>query len=371
MKIALDEASTRRLNDLLEEKEKNISAGEMFNRYLEDLYDEIDAKKINELMEAEGLSEEQAMSQAFYDLLGVEEEDPYVEELSEENGFGLFTKLSPEEIEKNPYYQNVHLKGEVHRQTYTLTHNYFSPFEGFNCEDTLAEEKNNYSEKTTLGFFAKKVPYLVLMEKGEVWMSITPHEINTMKKAIGDAKGKVLTFGLGLGYFAYMAAEKEEVKEVTVVEKDSAVIHLFEENLLPQFPYKEKIHIVKEDAFHFYERKIEPGEYDFLFIDIYRTAEDALKPYLRFRREEKEGYPKTTYWIEPSILCLLRRYVLTLLEEATLGYTLKDYLDPQSEEEENLLSLRKALEDKTITTSEDLSHLLSDEGLIELAKESL
>ena len=54
-----------------------------------------------------------------------------------------------------------------------------------------------------------------------------------MKLPVERAKGKVLTFGLGLGYFAYMCSLKEEVESVTVVEKDKSVIKLFNEIILP------------------------------------------------------------------------------------------------------------------------------------------
>ena len=44
-------------------------------------------------------------------------------------------------------------------------------------------------------------------------MSLNPYEIRTMENAIITARGKVLTLGLGLGYYAYMVHLKEEVKE--------------------------------------------------------------------------------------------------------------------------------------------------------------
>ena len=40
-------------------------------------------------------------------------------------------------------------------------------------------------------------------------MTITPDEIETMKEAVDQAFGNVLTFGLGLGYYAYMVSEKD------------------------------------------------------------------------------------------------------------------------------------------------------------------
>jgi AraC-like DNA-binding protein len=59
-------------------------------------------------------------------------------------------------------------------------------------------------------------------------MSITPNEIVTMREPVARASGRVLTLGLGLGYYAYMVHLKEDVTDVTVVEREQAVIDLFE-----------------------------------------------------------------------------------------------------------------------------------------------
>lgn len=71
-------------------------------------------------------------------------------------------------------------------------------------------------------------------------MSVTPNEIETMRAPIARAHGRVLTFGLGIGYFAFMAASKADVESVTVVEREAAVIRLFTRLLLPQFPCAQK-----------------------------------------------------------------------------------------------------------------------------------
>ena len=55
-------------------------------------------------------------------------------------------------------------------------------------------------------------------------MLVTPNEVHTMKADIEKAHGKVLTYGLGLGYFPFMTSRKEEVTSVTVVERSSDVI---------------------------------------------------------------------------------------------------------------------------------------------------
>ena len=72
-------------------------------------------------------------------------------------------------------------------------------------------------------------------------MSISPNEVFTMDQPIKKAKGKVLTLGCGMGYFAYMVSLKEDVESITIVELEQSVINLFEIYLLPQFENKDKI----------------------------------------------------------------------------------------------------------------------------------
>ena len=44
-------------------------------------------------------------------------------------------------------------------------------------------------------------------------MSLKPNEIETMEQPIENANGNILVYGLGLGYFAFMASQKNSVKK--------------------------------------------------------------------------------------------------------------------------------------------------------------
>ena len=66
-----------------------------------------------------------------------------------------------------------------------------------------------------IGFFETEFKFPALLENDRIWMTITPNEIETMKEPVDGAFGNVLTFGLGLGYYAYMVSEKENVESVT------------------------------------------------------------------------------------------------------------------------------------------------------------
>jgi hypothetical protein len=145
-------------------------------------------------------------------------------------------------------------------------------------------------------------------------MLITPHEINTMKEAVEKAHGKVITFGLGLGYYAYMCSIKENVESVTIIEKDKKTIELFKEFILPQFKNKEKIIIINDDAIKYCENKI---DYDYGFVDIYKDEQDGLVLYIKMYQNLVKQDFKVDYWIEEGMLIILRRALITLLYETT------------------------------------------------------
>lgn len=92
----------------------------------------------------------------------------------------------------------------------------------------------------------------VLSRRGEVWMSLTPMEIESAAIGIALAKGHVLIMGLGMGWAAAATAIRDEVTAVTVVEKDPDVIALHRElDLFAQLPEaaRAKLSIVEGDAY--------------------------------------------------------------------------------------------------------------------------
>jgi hypothetical protein len=367
MKINLNDNDRQILDDILTQRDENFEVSQLWNNFLTDNFDALNKKAIHDLMDKEGLDERSAVEEAFFNYLQLDSSDPIIEKMKEDTNFGVIEPLEEKAFLDQPF-NHIPVK-KVVLGPYQLTYNYFEPYELFNDENTIADEKNNFAEKTHVSYFRTKVPYLMLMQKSEVWMSITPHEVHTMKEDIKNATGKVLTLGLGLGYYADEVSNKDDVTSVTIIEKDSKVIQLFEKNILPYFPHKEKIHIVKQDAFLYFERELRNEAYDYIFVDIYHTPEDALGMYLRFKSDEKKyNYKPAHYWIEESILCLLRRYVLTLIEEYYQGMKEEDYEEIVDEETELLQKLYRALKKQEYSSIKDILSLLSDEGLKELAK---
>ena len=166
------------------------------------------------------------------------------------------------------------------------------------------------TEIVPLGFFSEPFPFLAVLEGGNEWMTLTPVDMDTSVTAIREAHGRVITFGLGLGYYAFHASEKEEVMEVVVVERSSDVIKLFSDVLLPHFPHKEKIKIIEADAFRYAEEEMPKEHFDYAFVDTWRDVSDGLPMYLRMKKAEAKNPSCTfSYWIEDFILSHLRSFV--------------------------------------------------------------
>ena len=217
---------------------------------------------------------------------------------------------------------------------------------------------SNYSLKMGIATFDKDYIYPSISLFDQEWMSLNQHEIRTMETPIALARGKVLTLGLGLGYFAFMASNKEEVKEVHIVEMDLELIQLFSKYLLPLFPHKEKIHIHKADAYHF-TNDIKDGDYDYIFSDLWKDVSDGIISYLKLKKVFI-ALNKTTcaYWIEGSILSYLRILIIGMMKD--------EYYQIDNDYDELQVFIKNKLKDYVISSSVDIDALLCNQGLEKL-----
>lgn len=177
----------------------------------------------------------------------------------------------------------------------------YAPYECFVFQDLVQTADGKIIPQ--IGFFQEEFFYPALWENERVWMSITPNEIETMRLPLEQAQGKVLVFGLGLGYFAVKAAWKNTVEQVTVVEKNSQIIQFFTRYILPLVAHKEKIHIVEQDAFYFAETSFPSSQFNYVFTDLWHDVLDGLPLYRRMKSLESLAHPSTRfgYWIEPTL----------------------------------------------------------------------
>lgn len=216
-------------------------------------------------------------------------------------------KLDTAVYENDAYAKTVRFPNVTHGKWELCQHSY-APYEPFVRTHPVVTK--DLCEIPQLGYFDVEFPFPAILENGIEWMTITPNEVETMREPIEKCRGRVLTLGLGLGYFAFHASEKPEVERVVVVERSRDVIEIFKTYLLPQFPHGNKIEIVEADAFEYMQTEMPHGKFDYVFADLWHDASDGLEMYHKLKKYEILA-PKTKfdYWIEPSLLSLLRHIV--------------------------------------------------------------
>lgn len=278
--------------------EMNLHVLEVVSMALRGWARKIDAADVQTLTRECGVSEKEAVLQMFAAQCGTEDR----------NTIERYLRPSIEVLDEQAFLQNPYLRAvrfpQKERGRWRLERLSYQPYELFVRDELLVMPDGR--EIPRLGCFRKRVEYPAVLEGGREWMTVTPNEIATMEEAVGRARGRVVAMGLGLGYFAFRASEKGEVEKVTVVERDADVIALFKEEILLQFPHGEKIEIIRDDAFDFAQKGLPERGADFVFIDLWHDTADGTPMYLRMKKLEKLTRAEFGYWIEPSILALIR-----------------------------------------------------------------
>jgi hypothetical protein len=270
-------------------------------------------------------------------------------------------QLDPTSFISNPFYQRVK-PHPITKGKWQLGYETYVPYQGVLTGDVITHSLHHHLETTPLGYFINPFYYLVIKQQDVTWMSVTPFEINTMAPVIDNMRGNVITLGLGLGYFASMAALKPEVKEVLVIEKDQHVIDIFLKQIYPYLENKEKIKIHHEDAFDFLRNNTRP--FDHLFVDIHHTADDGLPMYIRMKKLEKLSRSgKWHYWLESSILALFRRHMIIFLQEQLLSFDERKYQNPTTLEDHLYHGLYQTNQQTSITSLTDLERWLSNASI--------
>ena len=343
MKINLAKINKKDIESLLLDKEMNIAAAQgLFDYCFYTRDNPLDKNSVLDYLELNLANEE---DKYFYDT----RIKPSIR------------KINVNDYKDNYYRNHINPK-EYKDKKYQLTYLKMNPYQCFPYDDILIDD--NFMEVSQIGYFDTSFKYLAVIKDDVVWMSTDPNEINTMDSSIKKAKGNVLAFGLGLGYFPIMCASKKEVTSVTIVEKDPEIIKIFKKHILPLFEYKEKIHIIEDDAFRY--AKGDLSRYDYLFIDIWHNPEDGLPMYLKFKKILKGKKIATDYWLEKSILAMYRRCLLTVIEESLMGYTDKNYKTVENEYDSIINELYFKTKDKVFNSLSEIKEILQDNLLINL-----
>lgn len=268
----------------------------------------ITKEMVDALTDGTDFSKEDAVRALLGEVLGLHPEENAEDRiLQREYLFPAVRVFSPDRYANDSYVKNIAGK-EIKLGAWEYKTKTYPPYRAAVAGDVEAEE--DFTERMPLCFFDGPFSFFSVCENENEWMTLTPVDIDTCKEATRAAHGRVITFGLGLGYYAYMAAEKPEVESITVIEKSPDVIKAFREGLLPHFPHKEKIRIIEADAFVYAEEEMPKEHFDLAFVDTWRDAGDGLPMYLKMKPLEKlSPDTKFLYWIEKFLLSRLRSAV--------------------------------------------------------------
>lgn len=229
---------------LAEQREANNNAAWSMSEFINETPCAITERLMKEADPSGELPEEILYAAFMAGFCGISEDDTTINEYFHDAVHCLETR----KYRDNPYLKNIKFPDTATRH-WKFTHYSYRTYEAFICKDIDIDK--NLREVPQIGFFRERFAYPAVEQDGREWMAVKPSEIETMRAPIEEATGRVVTFGLGLGYFAYMVSEKPDVTSLDIVERSEEAIALFERHILPQFPNKEKIRIIRSDAFWF------------------------------------------------------------------------------------------------------------------------
>lgn len=293
-----------KLERLCEIFERNFRVTRLFAEYLESYPEVISAEMIDTLTEDTNITKTEALVALLSEIFTLDFENTEDRAIIRNYLTPSVRLLDARKYESDPYYRNIRLDNVKDGEWEIRTEEY-PPYRGVICQDM--EIGDDFSEVPPLGFFTETFRFPAILENGNEWMTLTPVDLDTCEEAIKEAKGKVVTFGLGLGYYAYMVSEKPEVESVTVVELSADLIRLFEKHILPQMPNRHKIKIVNADAFLYAEKTMPEENFDIAFVDTWRDASDGAPMYRRMKPlEAKNPNTKFLYWIENFLISRIR-----------------------------------------------------------------
>lgn len=194
------------------------------------------------------------------------------------------------------------------------------------------------------GAYTKNIDTFRIVENGNTYMTPTIMEYNTMKNEIDRANGKVLTFGLGIGFFQYMCLLKDNVEGITVIERNETIIKFFNKFILPQFKNK-NITILKGNAYDYFKEDYFE-RFDYVFIDIHFNNDDGLEVYRELLKKNID-MKNVGFWIENQILLEAKILVASYLFNHLKG-TVMEVLSMENKSKEEFRYIHKLFREENV-----------------------
>ena len=228
----------------------------------------------------------------------------------EDENVSLF--IDADEWNNNPYVKNINfdcLKGSHFSYEKVLIEKGYL----FNSDAIMDDKDKELKDWLKLRALSKDIEALFLYQDNKEWMMAVPSESLTNDPYALKAKGNVITFGLGIGYFTYMALLNKNVKTITVIEKSKEVIELFN-TIKDQFKNKDKIQIINGDAFDYFNKNYLEN-FDYIYVDIWRSSDDGRTIIEKLLEQYNPPIDKCDFWIEKSCLNVIRTLIYLYYDE--------------------------------------------------------
>ena len=354
MIIKNNQALKERLKEIIDINVINMNVADMLMTAFS-YTDIIDPNAIRQYIK-EGWKENDAILEMLYDFYQLDKHNEDNQKVMDSYVLNNLKCLNPKDYLNNPYVKAIGQTGK--NKKYALRYVNYYPYQLFAYDDIKID---GYVENSRIGYFREKFSYLALTEGNNIWMSLNPNEIETMKPFINKGRGNVLVLGLGMGYVPFMLSLKNCVKSITIIEKDQNIIDLFNSFIWPKFVNKEKIKIIKDDAIN-YVKKQKEATYDYIFADLWHDPEDGLELFVTLKKIN----PDIDCWLNDSMYALLRRCMITLLEETLNGSKEEDYRFAKTYTDKVINTYYQNTKNLLIEKIEDLDDLLADNKLFSL-----
>lgn len=292
-----------KLNALRKTFDINYKVTNLYARYIQNFPELITKAMVDTLTEDGDITKTDAVIALMSEIFGldIDRKDSDDKRIILDYLYPSIRFAKAEKYIENPYYKNIAPKDAVKDGSWEIKWEFYPPYRAAIGADMII--KDSFAEIPPIAFFEEGFSFPAVLEDGNEWMTLTPVDVDTCENEIEKAHGKVVTFGLGLGYYTYMVSEKDNVASITVVEKSQNVIRLFEKHILPSFPHKEKVKIVNADAFEYAEKVMPTEKFDYAFVDTWRDASDGLPMYEKMKKlEHLSPATEFDYWIENFII---------------------------------------------------------------------
>ncbi|MEE8808061.1 MAG: hypothetical protein SOI44_06555 [Lactimicrobium sp.] len=278
-------------------------------------------------------------------------------------GFAEFQKepypslfLDTDAWEKTPYHQAISLSC-IKDAHFRYEKEWVAGNELFNADCIQKDPERCLNDWMKLRAMDRDFQAVYLYQDDEDWMMDAPSEAFTNDPCAEKAQGKVLTLGLGIGYFLFMACRNPNVKEITVIEHSQPVIDMFNTYLLPQFPKHVPIHIIQSDAYKAWNKEY-LDQFDYIYADIWQSSDDGLQAITKLLEQYEPPFDKTDFWIEDS--CFEVMWTLSLLHFHELATKKKVQINPQLNTYMKKIQRYYAGINETVTDVKRLQFLMYD-----------